>query len=388
MMTTRGRCLVAAVAAAGLAVAGCAAAPRPAPARGVAASSAAPASGVASRLSAPAGAGPAGFVAVGDGPGTAGPWIRLGDAATGAIGRTLVPGTYDGMRAEGAAVGRDGSVWVTYSKGPAARPDGFGPSIFTPGSCGNAIVEWNLRGTAPRAALFLRTGDDVLLGQAVPSPDGRLLAYAEHPCALEFAGLYLRVADVATGRSWTIGQGLPGCHVLTAPAWSGDGTQLLEGYAAANAPYGQPGSAFCTGPGTERLLRLPAAAAQAGAAGQVTSPDGNCQVGSVAALAGGAALALESCGRSQDYARDFAALLVVAPDGRHERTVSLGACSQAGQLAGDASGGSVLVTVTVDCAPATPHPAMTYELLDYSGGRLRLVRAAPASASDPASLAF
>jgi hypothetical protein len=387
MITTRGRARVAALVAAGLAVMGCAASPRAAP-PAPAPPAAAPAGGPASRLSAPAGATPAGFVAVGRaGPGTGGPWVRLGDAATGALGPALVPGTYDGMGAEGAAVGPGGSVWVTYSKGPAARPDGFGPGITVPDSCANAIVEWNLRGAAPRAAVFARTGDDVLIGPAVPSPDGRLLGYAERPCGPQFSGLYLRVADVATGRSWTIGQGLPGCHVLTTPAWSADGTQLLEGYAAANAPY-DAGPGFCTGPGTERLLRLPATVPQPGAAGQVTSPGGNCQVDSVAALAGGGAVALESCGRSQDYAADFAALLVVTAGGRRVRTVSLGACSAAGQLAGDAAGSGFLVSATVDCAPAAARSRVTFELLDYSGGRLRLVTAAPAAAGDPAGLAW
>jgi hypothetical protein len=315
--------------------------------------------------------------------------VELGDAATGAITGKLVPALYDGMHADGAAVGRDGTVWVTYSKGPAVRQVGFGPGFAQPGTCGNEIVEWNLQGATPRAAVYQRSGDNVLLGQAVPSPDGQLLAYTEQPCELTARGVYLRVTAVSGGKTWTIGQRLPGCHVLTTPAWSAGGTQLLEGYAAANQPYGNDVSDFCTGPGTERLLRLDATTSQPGVSGQVTSPDGNCQAESVAGLAGGGALVLQSCGRSQDYARDFAALLVVAADGQRQQAISLGGCSQPGQLAGDSSGGSVLATATVDCTPtSSTRPRITDDLWDYSGGRLRLVAAAPATDRGPAQVAW
>jgi hypothetical protein len=312
--------------------------------------------------------------------------LYLASAASGAAGRRRIPVAYDGMRTVSAAVGPDGNVWVTYSKGPAIVPDGFGPTIFKPDTCGNEVVEWNLQGSTPRPAVFQRTGDDVLLGQAVPSPDGRLLAYTEHPCNINGAGVYLRVTDVSSRRSWTIGQRLPGCHVLTAPAWSADGTQLLEGYAAANLPY-NAGADFCTGPQTERLLRLDAVAAQPGAAGQVTSPDGNCQVESAAGLSGGGTLVLEQCGRSQDATRDFAALLVVGADGRHQQTIRLGRCSEGSELAGDSSGGSVLVAGATDCDPTSPRATVTGDLWDYSGGRLRLV-AAPQSGREPKAIAW
>ena len=393
MLSARAGAALASAALAGLAVTGCTTSSRPA-ASLAAAASASPASpraaGPAGLLTSAGGAAPRDFVAVGTltGPLTGGPSVGLGDAATGSVGGELVAGSYDGMHADGAAVDRDGNVWVTYSKGPAVTQVGFGPAFPKPDSCGNVVVKWNLGGAVPRPAVYQRSADDVLLGQAVPSPDGQLLAWTERPCGLEFSRLYLRVTAVSSGKSWTIGQGLPGCHVLTTPAWSADGTHLLEGYAAANQPYGNGDSSFCTGPGTERLLRLDAMAPQSAAAGQVTSPDGNCQADSVAGLAGGSALVLEACGRSQDYTRDFAALLVVGPDGQPQRTVRLGGCSEAGQLAGDSSGGSVLVTATVDCNPTSIHSRITDDLWDYSGGRLRLVAATPATARSPHQLAW
>jgi hypothetical protein len=313
--------------------------------------------------------------------------LYLANAATGTVGRRLTPATYDGMRAVGAAVSREGDVWVTYSKGPATVPDGFGPSIFSPDTCGNEVVEWDLQGGTPRATVYQRSGDNVLLGQAVPSPDGQMLAYTEHPCNINGTGVYLRVTDVSSRRSWTIGQVLPGCHILTTPVWSAGGTQLLEGYASANLPC-NAGADFCTGPQTERLLRLNALAPQSGAAGQITSPDGNCQVNSVAGLAGGDTLVLEFCGRAQNAALDFGALLVVGPDGKHQQTIRLGRCSEAGQLAGDSSGGSVLVTGATDCDPASARATVTSDLWDYSGGRLRLVAATPQSGREFSTIAW
>jgi hypothetical protein len=370
---------------AGLAIAGCTASPPPAAALSQAASASSGTGGPggpAGLLASVDGAAPRDFVTL-----VAGTGLYLGNAATGSIARRLIPVVYDGMHAVGTAVGRDGNVWVTYSKGPASSQIGFGPASAKPDSCGNAVVEWSLQGATPRPAVFQRTGDDVLLGQAVPSPDGRLLAYTEQPCNINGTGVYLRVTDVSSKRSWTIGQGLPGCHILTTPAWSANGTQLLEGYAAANLPY-NAGPDFCTGPGTERLLRLDALAAQPGAAGQVTSPDGNCQVGSVAGLAGGGALVLESCGRSQDYARDFAALLVVGVDGRHLQTIRFRGCSETVQLAGDSSGGSVLVATIADCNPTSNRSRVTGDLWDYSGGRLRLVAATPESGREFPTIAW
>ena len=355
---------------------------QPAAALSQAASASSGTGGPAGLLVAVDGAAPRDFVAL-EGtlgarvPEPAGAGLYLGSAATGAIAaRRLIPAVDDGMRADGATVGRDGTVWVTYSKGPVIVPDGFGPTIFKPDTCGNEVVEWNLQGSTPRATVYQRSADDVLLGQAVPSPDGQLLAYAEQPCNINGTGVYLRVTDVSSKRSWTIGQRLPGCHILTAPAWSADGTQLLEGYAAANLPY-NAGPDSCTGPQTERLLRLAALAPQPGAAGQVTSPDGNCQVESVAGLAGGGALVLEQCGRSQDATRNFAALLVVGADGRHQQTIRFGRCSGGSELAGDSSGGSVLVTGGTDCDPTSARATVTGDLWDFYGGRLRLVAATP-----------
>jgi hypothetical protein len=292
----------------------------------------------------------------------------LGDAVTGRLIGRLLPATLGPMTAQGAAVDRDGDVWVTYAK-PATEFGHFAGGDPQPHTCANEIIVLRTRGT-PRVSAWLRAGDDVSLGQAVPSPDGRLLAYTEVGCSTAPNGQFLRVTDLRARRSWTIGQRLPGCHPFTTPAWSAAGRQLVEGYAAANLPYNNPGG-VCTGPATERLLRLDARRPQPGAGGQVTSPDGNCQVTSTAGLAGGGVLVMEQCGRSPDYTRDFAALLVVGADGRPARTIRLGRCTAAGPVTADQGGGSVLVGARVDCDPTSFNAPASTRLWVYSGGQLR-----------------
>jgi hypothetical protein len=375
---------VVSVALAGLAAAGCTPAPRQAapasPAQAAAAASPAtaqslPAPGTApapapgvlamARLGARDGAAPRQFVAV------TVTGVDLVDAATGRDLGRLLPSAWAGMSATGVSAGSDGDVWVTYGKaayphGPAAEIDG---GVALPHSCASVVVVVRTRG-APRAFTWLRSGGEVRIGQAVPSPDGRLVAYTEQPCTSGYDGLHLRVTDLRTGKSWAIGQGLPGCHVFTAPAWSADSRQLIEGYAAANPPYYGP--RVCNGPGTERLLRLDARRPQPGAAGQVSSPGGNCQVTGAAGLPGGGALALEDCGRSQDYARDFAALLPFSADGRPGPQVPLGRCTAPGQLSADPSSGDILLSARVDCDPASARSLVSTRLWTYSGGRARL----------------
>jgi hypothetical protein len=296
--------------------------------------------------------------------------VMLGDAATGRLLGRLLPPALGPMAAQGAAVARDGGVWVTYGKPAAAlgRTAGGDPQAHT---CAGEIVVLRA-GAAPRVSVWLRAGDNVTLGQAVPSPDGRLVAYTEAGCATAPSGQFLRVTDLRTRRSWTIGAGLPGCHLFTTPAWSADGRQLAEGYAAANRPYDTPGG-MCTGPQTERLLRLDARAPQRGASGEVSSPDGNCQVQSAAGLAGGGTLVLEQCGRSLNPAKDFAALLPLSAGGRPGRQASLGRCTFTRQLAPDGGGRHVLVSAAVDCASSVASSG--YRLWSYAGGQRRLVAA-------------
>jgi hypothetical protein len=263
-----------------------------------------------------------------------------------------------------------GGQRVTYAK-PATELGHLAGGGPRPRTCASEVIALRARGT-PQVSAWLRAGDDVPLGQAAPSPDGRLLAYTEAGCSTAPNGQFLRVTDLRTGRSWTIGQRLPGCRPFTTPAWSADGRELVEGYAAANLPYRNAGG-VCTGPQTERLLRLDARVPQPGAPGKIPRPDGNCQVQSAAGLAGGGTLVLEQCGRSQAPSKDFAALLPFSADGRPGRQASLGRCTFARQLASGGDGRHVLVSAAVDCVNSVA--AATYRLWSYAGGQRHLVTA-------------
>lgn len=141
--------------------------------------------------------------------------VALSDAKTGAVIRRLPPGaTAAGMRVSGLALDPAGELWITYSKGPdfGGHVAGGDPH---PHTCANEIDVVHA-GTG-RVTVFLRTGDNVLISRATPSPDGRRLVYTETACT-GFFDSYLRVTDLRSGHSWTIGQQLPDCHLLTSPA--------------------------------------------------------------------------------------------------------------------------------------------------------------------------
>jgi len=160
----------------------------------------------------------------------------------------------------------------------------------------------------------------------------------------------MRVTALRSGQSWTIGRGLPRCHVVTDPSWSTDGRSLLVGYApSASPPYGGP-QGTCSAPGRERLVRLNPAAPQAGISGGSAAPDPGCRITSVSGIAGDAALAIEACG-SQDYTSGPARLLVLAARLRLLRQIALGRCTDGNELDADHSGQNVLVSAYLYCNP-------------------------------------
>jgi len=141
--------------------------------------------------------------------------VAVSGTRTGATIRLLLPDGSHGLQVTGLARDRSGNLWITYSRGPYSG-GGVAGGDPRPDSCGNVIAI--LHAATGRITTFLRTGDNVLISGAVPSPGGRLLAYSESGCATGYFDSYLRVTDLGTGRSWTIGQGLPRCHLITSPS--------------------------------------------------------------------------------------------------------------------------------------------------------------------------
>jgi hypothetical protein len=224
--------------------------------------------------------------------------VALGDVRTGAVVRRLLPASASsGMQVSGLALDRAGDLWITYSEGPAYGADvaGGDPRPYT---CAGEIDE--VHADTGCVTVFLRTGGNVLISGARPSPDGTRLAYTESACTAYYDA-HLRVTDLRSGRSWTIGQSAPHCHLLTSPAWSANGRDLLVG-------YGPPGQTAYSGPqGTcpawsaGRLVQLDALTGQPGLAGTTVPADPGCQITSVAGDTGGGMLAIEGCGTAPEY---------------------------------------------------------------------------------------
>jgi hypothetical protein len=124
--------------------------------------------------------------------------VAVSDTRTGAITRRLLPDGSHGLQVTGLAQDRSGNLWITYSRGPASNGHTLGGDP-RPDSCGNMIAI--LHAGTGRITTFLRTGDNVLISGATPSPDGQLLAYDESGCATGYRDSYLRVTDLGTGRA-------------------------------------------------------------------------------------------------------------------------------------------------------------------------------------------
>ena len=302
--------------------------------------------------------------------------VALGDVRTGAVVRRLLPASPGGgNQVSGLALDRAGDLWITYSKGPAygGHVAGGDPRPYT---CANQIDEVHA-GTG-RVTVVLRTGGNVLISGARPSPDGTRLAYAESACAAYYDA-HLRVSDLGSGRSWTIGQSVPPCHLLTGPAWSADGRDLLVG-------YGPPGQAGDSGPpGTcpawsaGRLVQLDALTGQPGLAGTTGQADPGCQITSVAGSDGGM-LAIEGCGTAPEYTDGPAWLLVLSASAHPVRRLALGTCADGSELAVSQAGTSTLVSAYLYCNPPG-HPGPVTRLWEYHSGTLRLITSIPGDTS-------
>lgn len=292
--------------------------------------------------------------------------IALSDAGTGAIVRPVLPDTSPaGLQVSGLALDRAGDLWITYSKGPD-----YGGHVANgdphPHTCANEIDVVHA-GTG-RVTVFLRTGDNVLIRGAAPSPDGRRLVYTESACTGYFDS-YLRVTDLRSGRTWTIGQQLPACHLLISPSWSADGQALLVAYgppSQADAPQDGPCPMWWAG----RLVRLDASAPAPGLAGATVRADPGCQITSVAGTAGGGMLAIEGCGTAPEFADGQAQLLVLTASAHVTRRFTLGNCTDGNELAPSQSGTGVLVSAYLYCNPPG-NPGPVTRLWEYRDGTLR-----------------
>ena len=297
--------------------------------------------------------------------------ISVSSARTGAIIRRLLPASLNGMTVSGLSLARSGDLWITYSAGPVSRGDLAGGDP-KPHSCANEIAV--LHPGARRLSVLLRTGNNVLIGGAALSPDGRLLAWRESGCATGFLNSYLRISRIATGQTWTIGRGLPRCHVITDPAWALNSLALVVSYAAhAGGRYTGP-QGTCGGIGQGRLVEL-SPVPQAGLTGQVVGAARQCAIDAAAPAAAGELLAIEACG-AQQHTLGPAWMLVVDAHLHVLRRILLGRCADGSDLSTAMAGRGVLVSAYLFCNPPG-RPGPLTRLWTYGHGQLRLLATVP-----------
>lgn len=139
---------------------------------------------------------------------------------------TTVPTSTGAHVANPHADGR-GGVWITGSTGPRCTSgvNGCGPA---PDSCSGTAVRFDP--TLHSTTTELTFPSSILVADAVPSPNGRLVAMATGGCATSFFNEHIVVRDPRSGRQWTIGSDAAPCHGLGDLAWSADGSKLVFPY--------------------------------------------------------------------------------------------------------------------------------------------------------------
>ena len=170
--------------------------------------------------------------------------IAISDAHTGNVVSVLHQLPWDGMEPTGLNIDSAGELWITLSTGPRCSSDinGCGP---LPGTCRSEILVANPTTGAVR--MVLQGDDNELISDAVPSSDGRRVAFLHSGCADFFFTNDLVVRDVSTGQQTVIGGDLPPCHVLAQPHWSTDSSKVAVVYGpASTAPSPGAGYGSCS----------------------------------------------------------------------------------------------------------------------------------------------
>jgi len=189
----------------------------------------------------------------------------------------------------------DGWIWFTESSGPRLRNDTAGGDP-EPNSCSGAAVKLD-PGTGRQTVVF-HTPRAVWFDAAVPSPNGRFVAYQTGPCARSYFNAHFVIRDLRTGRQWSIGQDARTCHDLSWAAWTPDGQTLLFGYgpsALAAGVASQEGYGTCQASEPDELATVSALSpASIRSVSLTAAPKGCGYVEGVSDTWG--ILALETCG--------------------------------------------------------------------------------------------
>lgn len=318
---------------------------------------------------------PAAFVAVRARSGQDGSQVvTVSDATTGRIQRVVLPDPWQGMQVNSTAVDAAGEVWVTLASGPRCTSNvaGCGP---VPGSCAGEVVKIDPLTGMPTPVL--KASSSELIGDAQPSPKGRLLAYLDGSCNRSYFNQHLQVRDLATGRSWSIGTGLAVCHSLGSIGWTLDGSDLVVSYGPSSltpSTTSSYGYGTCKQSDPNELAVVPALQPAAGLPGNQLPMDPNCQAEAVTATRRGYA-AIEACGSTDNYLSGPASLVLIDSTFHVTTRSHIGTCVDGAELRADSSGSDLLGSSYQFCNPPGKSPPRFVTFTDTGGGPHNIIDA-------------
>jgi hypothetical protein len=289
--------------------------------------------------------------------------IAISDAHTGNVVSVLHQLPWDGMEPTGLNIDSAGELWITLSTGPRCSSDinGCGP---LPGTCRSEILVANPATGAVRTVL--QGGDNELISDAVPSSDGRRVAFLHSGCADFFFTNDLVVRDVSTGQQTVIGGDLPPCHVLAQPHWSTDSSRLAVVYGpASTAPSPGAGYGSCSAPLPSSLVLVSASASQPTITGRTAPADPGCDTQTGVPTANGY-VAIEHCGSAPSFIDGTVEMVSYNDNFKAVARTPLGPCEDGASLAVDRTGQDVLVSTYQYCnPPGTTQPRTVVTRIEH-----------------------
>jgi hypothetical protein len=286
-----------------------------------------------------------------------------------------VPSSAD---ASGPVRAEDGALWLTVTTGPDYRNDTAGGDP-APDSCDGEVERLDPRTSATQVELAAPRS--ILIGEAVPSPDGRRIAFLAGGCAASYFDAHIVVRDLTSRRQLSIGAAAARCHAVSAVSWSPDGSRLVFAYAPANPAAGPPPpQGTCTEPEAGELAVVPASrpTAQISRA-DLTPARSGCEYDSAVFDSLGVA-AIETCGPpgylgsahvvqlDRRMRRQGSATLVPGADGA---TISI-----------DPRTGQMLIS-EYEIPQDTPSGQPENDIWTFDGRRVHLIRTYTTADGDP-----
>jgi hypothetical protein len=297
-----------------------------------------------------------------------------------------LPHRLAGLQPAGMSRAAMGHVWVTLTRGPHDRSD-VASGDPAPHSCAGRVVDISIPSGAHH--VVMRAGDNELIGDAQRSPDGSRLAYLDGGCTNSSENQWIRVVNLHTRRSVTIGRGVAPCHTIAGLRWTADSTHLVVTYGAVDPSAHPPGDGvgMCNESLANQLVVVRATATQAALTGPSARPDPTCEFVDATATATGYA-GLENCevppppGVTTGHTYVNGLVQLVRFDDRLQATVRapLGRCGNSGEITADPDGTQLLIVTPQHC-PDTNDPSLAH-IFTVDGAKAPVARFTwPSSAS-------